>query len=298
MACRARSPALRAKLYAQLPIDIEYHGVMHAAKTPFWPRQPHRQRVGWRYSYNLIPRSSATSPWSSASAPSVAPSRSRTASWFLPRRAGRTGKQRSEAHLAADAYPIAQLPPGKESFMTFADSASGRLLREVYDARVQMAASGELRALYQAGTARCPAPCRPFRRSDAPSFPPRSLSGACAAGMKRLGFAFISPLTHRKGGYIDDSVLYPSQAAPGLTATETYRSTPAPLNDSRPCVRASFRREVIGCRGPLPGFHFSVGRPSPFRECPLGFGLPPDLPFQSHGLDYGQLHRLCPRASH
>lgn len=33
--------------------------------------------------------------------------------------------------------------------MTFADSAS-RLLREVYDARVrQMAASGELRALYQ-----------------------------------------------------------------------------------------------------------------------------------------------------
>lgn len=59
-------------------------------------------------------------------------------------------KQRSEAHLPADAYPIAQLPPGKESFMTFADSASGRLLREVYDARVrQMAASGELRALYQ-----------------------------------------------------------------------------------------------------------------------------------------------------
>ncbi|VZR96203.1 hypothetical protein PERCYII29_6050 [Pseudomonas aeruginosa] len=34
------------------------------------------------------------------------------------------------------------------------------------------------------------------------------------------------PLTHRKGGYIDDSVLYPLQAAPGLTATETYRSTP------------------------------------------------------------------------
>ena len=63
--------------------------------------------------------------------------------------------------------------------MTFADSASGRLLREVYDARVrQMAASGELRRSTSAGTARCPAPCRPFRRSDAPLISPRSLSGA------------------------------------------------------------------------------------------------------------------------
>ncbi|MGV8514849.1 amino acid abc transporter substrate-binding paat family protein, partial [Pseudomonas aeruginosa] len=30
-------------------------------------------------------------------------------------------KQRSDAHLPADAYPVAQLPPGKESFMPFAD---------------------------------------------------------------------------------------------------------------------------------------------------------------------------------
>lgn len=28
-------PGVEGKLYAQLPIDIEYHGVMHAAKTPF-----------------------------------------------------------------------------------------------------------------------------------------------------------------------------------------------------------------------------------------------------------------------
>ena len=36
-------------------------------------------------------------------------------------------KQRSG--ICRPAYPIAQLPPGKESFMTFADSASARLLR-------------------------------------------------------------------------------------------------------------------------------------------------------------------------
>ena len=30
-------PGVEGKLYAQLPIDIEYHGVMHAAKTPASP---------------------------------------------------------------------------------------------------------------------------------------------------------------------------------------------------------------------------------------------------------------------
>lgn len=49
-------PGVEGKLYAQLPIDIEYHGVMHAAKTPFSYRASLTgKRVGWRHSYNLIP---------------------------------------------------------------------------------------------------------------------------------------------------------------------------------------------------------------------------------------------------
>lgn len=145
-------PGVEGKLYAQLPIDIEYHGVMHAAKTPFSGRASLTgKRVGWRHSYNLIPAEQRDFTLVECVRPERCTEQVQNGELdFFLDEPDELEKQRSEAHLPADAYPIAQLPPGKESFMTFADSASGRLLREVYDARVrQMAASGELRALYQ-----------------------------------------------------------------------------------------------------------------------------------------------------
>lgn len=143
-------PGVEGKLYAQLPIDIEYHGVMHAAKTPFSGRASLTgKRVGWRHSYNLIPAEQRDFTLVECVRPERCTEQVQNGELdFFLDEPDELEKQRSEAHLPADAYPIAQLPPGKESFMTFADSASGRLLREVYDARVrQMAASGELRAI-------------------------------------------------------------------------------------------------------------------------------------------------------
>lgn len=223
-------PGVEGKLYAQLPIDIEYHGVMHAAKTPFSGRASLTgKRVGWRHSYNLIPAEQRDFTLVECVRPERCTEQVQNGELdFFLDEPDELEKQRSEAHLPADAYPIAQLPPGKESFMTFADSASGRLLRESttrgYGRWRRPASCGRSTS---AGTARCPAPCRLFRRSDAPLIsiakPFRGLRGGNETPRIRPSFP---PLTHRKGGYIDDSVLYPLQAAPGLTATETYRSTP------------------------------------------------------------------------
>ncbi|OLQ27123.1 amino acid abc transporter substrate-binding paat family protein, partial [Pseudomonas aeruginosa] len=132
-------PGVEGKLYAQLPIDIEYHGVMHAAKTPFSGRASLTgKRVGWRHSYNLIPAEQRDFTLVECVRPERCTEQVQNGELdFFLDEPDELEKQRSEAHLAADAYPIAQLPPGKESFMTFADSASGRLLREVYDARVR-----------------------------------------------------------------------------------------------------------------------------------------------------------------
>lgn len=145
-------PGVEGKLYAQLPIDIEYHGVMHAAKTPFSGRASLTgKRVGWRHSYNLIPVEQRDFTLVECIRPERCTEQLEAGELdFFLDEPDELQVQRSEARLAADAYPIAQLPPGKESFMTFADSASGRLLREVYDARVrQMAESGEPAHFYQ-----------------------------------------------------------------------------------------------------------------------------------------------------
>ena len=120
-------PGVEGKLYAQLPIDIEYHGVMHAAKTPFSGRASLTgKRVGWRHSYNLIPAEQRDFTLVECVRPERCTEQVQNGELdFFLDEPDELEKQRSEAHLPADAYPIAQLPPGKESFMTFADSASG-----------------------------------------------------------------------------------------------------------------------------------------------------------------------------
>ena len=48
-------PGVEGKLYAQLPIDIEYHGVMLGEDVVSGRASLTGKRVGWRHSYNLIP---------------------------------------------------------------------------------------------------------------------------------------------------------------------------------------------------------------------------------------------------
>ena len=296
-------PGVEGKLYAQLPIDIEYHGVMHAAKTPVSGRASLTgKRVGWRHSYNLIPRSSATSPWSSASAPSVAPSRSRTASW-ISSSTSRTNWKSSAAKRICRPTPTRSrnCRPARESFMTFADSASGRLLREVYDARVTAdggvrRAAGALPAL----NSEVPAPCRLFRRSDAPLIsiakPFRGLRGGNETPGIRPSFPHL-----RTAKEVTSMIQFstPLQARAWPNGHRKPPLDPAPLNDSRPGVpRKLPARGHRLPRSPPPGFHFSAVDALRPRECPLGFGSAPGSTVSNHWIGLWAPTAFGPRASH
>ncbi len=179
-------PGVEGKLYAQLPIDIEYHGVMHAAKTPFSGRASLTgKRVGWRHSYNLIPAEQRDFTLVECVRPERCTEQSRTASWISSSRAGRTGKAAQRSASAGRRLP---------------DRATAARQGVLHDLRRQRQRPAPARGLRRAGTAdggvRRAAGALPAleqrgarRRAGSfgavmrRSFPSRSLSGACAVGM-------------------------------------------------------------------------------------------------------------------
>ena len=159
---------------------------MHAAKTPFSGRASLTgKRVGWRHSYNLIPAEQRDFTLVECVRPERCTEQVQNGELdFFLDEPDELEKQRA-AKRTWRPMPIRSrnCRPAR-SPMTFADSASGSCARSMtrgYGRWRRPASCGALPALEQRGARRRAGPFGAVMRR---SFPPRSLSGACAAGMK------------------------------------------------------------------------------------------------------------------